>query len=161
MVERGETSHGITTVKERNTEADMAEKQVLEFTLNDEQYCTDIGYVSEIVRRSEDDVTSVPNASRHMEGVMDLRGDTTKIIDPRTVLSLGKSDEYDHDTIIVFEDDGPADDDIGWAVNDVTRVTSIDTENVEQTEDERIDGIVNRDDGFVVWTSPDTITATA
>lgn len=138
----------------------MADQQVLEFTLNDEQYCIDIEYVSEILGRTDGDLTSVPNASRHVEGVMDLRGETTKIIDPRTVLSLDVSDDHVNDTIVVLEDTGSNAEDIGWAVTDVTRVSTIDTENVERTDEVTIKGIINRNDGFLIWTSPDTITAT-
>lgn len=137
----------------------MADQQVLEFTLNDDKYCIDIEYVSEIVRRTESDLTSVPNASRHVEGVMDLRGETTKIIDPRTVLSLDVSDDYVNDTIIILEDSGSNGDNIGWAVNDVRRVSTIDIENVEQTHEVTTKGIINRDDGFLICTTPDTIAA--
>lgn len=136
----------------------MTEQQILEFTLNGDQYCTDIEHVSEIVRRSGDDIRTLPDASPHVEGVMDLRGETTKIIDPRKVLSLDATAHNDRDKIIVFEGVDSDAESIGWAVNDVTRVSTIDTENVEETDEETIKGILNRDEGFLVWTSPEAMT---
>lgn len=137
----------------------MSEQQVLEFELNDEQYCTGIEHVSEIVRRSEDDMTSVPNAPPHVEGMMDLRGETTTIIEPRKVLSLEMQDT-NHDKIIVFDSDTNDDENFGWAVRDVTRVSTIETDNVEEVEENAVRGIINQDDGFLVWTSPDLINST-
>ncbi|MFB6232760.1 MAG: chemotaxis protein CheW, partial [Haloarculaceae archaeon] len=102
----------------------MTNQQVLEFTLNHETYCTNIEYVSEIVSRSDGDVTSVPNAPPHVEGVMDLRGDMTKIIDPRTVLSLDLSADVDTEKVIVFSDAGDDGENVGWAVTDVTEVST-------------------------------------
>lgn len=137
----------------------MSERQVLEFELNDEQYCTGIKHVSEIVGRSEDNMTSVPNAPPHVEGMMDLRGETTTIIDPRKVLSL-EMDRADHNKVIVFESDARDDGNFGWAVRDVTRVSKIETDNVEEVEERTVKGIINQDDGFLVWTSPDLINST-
>jgi len=134
----------------------MTEQQVLEFTLNDEQYCTGIKHVSEIVRRSEEDMTSVPNAPPHVEGVMDLRGETTRIIEPREVLSL-ETDKGDHDKVIVFESNGTDSESVGWTVHDVTRVSTIDSTNVEEIDDELIKGIINRNEKFLIWTSPEMI----
>lgn len=139
----------------------MADQQVLEFTLNDETYCTDIEHVSEIVRRSGGDLTSVPNAPRHVEGVMDLRGEMTKIIDPREVLSLDEDADLENDKVIVFADAGDGDDSVGWAVADVTQVSTIDTENVKDVDEAAVKGIVNRDDGFLIWTEPETISTVA
>ena len=65
--------------------------QMLEFELGGETYCVDIGYVSEIVDRGS--VTPVPNAPDFVEGVMDLRGRTTSIVDPKTLLNVGTESE--------------------------------------------------------------------
>lgn len=60
----------------------MTSHQVLEFTLGEEQYCIDIEYVTEVVSRSKKDVTSIPDSPPHVEGAIDLRGETTRVIDP-------------------------------------------------------------------------------
>jgi purine-binding chemotaxis protein CheW len=102
----------------------MSERQVLEFRLNDEQYCTDIDGVSEIVRRDSDDITPVPDAPSHVEGVIDLRGEMTEVVDPRKRLSLDVSADAGSDKILVFSDAGDDDESVGWLVADVTRVST-------------------------------------
>lgn len=139
----------------------MTEQQVLKFRLNHETYCVNIESVIEIVRRSEYAVTSVPNEPPHVEGVMDLRGETTKIIDPRTVLSLDVSADVDTDKVIVFSDAGSDAESVGWGVTDVTEVSTIDTADVEEVDEDTVKGIINRDDGFLIWTGPEKIRSAA
>jgi len=138
----------------------MTEKQVLEFQLNDEQYCTDVEYVSEIVRGAGDDLTPVPNAASHVEGVLDLRGEMTTILNPGRILSTSGA-EGTRDKVIVFEEGTGDGQSVGWTVDDVTRVLTVDTDHVEQMRDDAIEGILNGDDGSLIWTSPETITADA
>ena len=52
--------------------------QVLTFTLGEAEYCVPIEYVAEI--GGGDTVRSVPNTDPHVEGVTDLRGETTTIV---------------------------------------------------------------------------------
>jgi purine-binding chemotaxis protein CheW len=67
-----------------------ATTQLLEFGLGDESYCLDIGYVDEIVDAGE--LTRIPNSPPHVEGVMDLRGRTTAIVDPRKLFDIDGGD---------------------------------------------------------------------
>jgi len=129
--------------------------QVLEFKLDDETYCVSIDYVTEIV--DVGDLTTVPNSPAHVEGVMDLRGRTTSIIDPKVVFEIGSSD--DARRIIVFdpdivEDQGAA----GWLVDEVHQVVQIDQTDVDESpaqDDEAIHGVIKQEDGdFVIWVDP-------
>ena len=107
---------------------DTARKiQVLEFELGGETYCVDIDYVSEIVDRGS--VTPVPNAPDFVEGVMDLRGRTTSIVDPKTLLNVGTESE-------------------------AQRIVIFDADSFEMDRGEFIKGIVRREDGLVVWVTP-------
>lgn len=135
----------------------MSDQQVLEFRLNDEQYCTDIEHISEIVRRSSDSIRSLPDAPPHVEGIMNLRGETTKIVDPRKRLSLDVSATVDSDNILVLSEVGDDGESVGWMVADVTRVSTIDTEDAEQADQDTIKSIINRDDGFLMWTEPELL----
>ncbi|MFB6075390.1 MAG: chemotaxis protein CheW [Haloarculaceae archaeon] len=128
--------------------------QVLEFELGEETYCVDIDYVTEIV--DVGDLTTVPNAPRHVEGVMDLRGRTTSIVDPKTVFGIqGGGDEQ---RIVVFEpdiveDQGAA----GWLVDEVYQVVQVSPDQVDDPPNEgdgSIRGVVKRDDEFVIWVDP-------
>jgi purine-binding chemotaxis protein CheW len=133
--------------------------QVLEFELGDETYCVSIDYVTEIVDIGE--VTKVPNSPPHVMGVMDLRGRTTSIVDPKIVFDIGE--ESDAKRIIVFdpdivEDQGAA----GWLVDEVFQVTGVDDEDLDTStsqDDDAIEGVVKRDDDFVIWVNPRAVHA--
>jgi purine-binding chemotaxis protein CheW len=131
--------------------------QVLEFRLGEETYCVSIDYVTEIVDTGE--VTTVPNAPPHITGVMDLRGQTTSIVDPKVVFGVdGTGDEQ---RIIVFDpeiidDQGAA----GWLVDEVSQVTRIDDGSVDEApsrDKEAVNGVVKRDDGFLIWVDPEAV----
>ncbi|MBO4247238.1 purine-binding chemotaxis protein CheW [Halomicrobium sp. IBSBa] len=131
------------------------EGQVLEFELGEETYCVSIDYVTEIV--DVGDLTTVPNAPRHVEGVMDLRGRTTSIVNPKSVFGIGDSGAEQR--IIVFdpeiiEDQSAA----GWLVDEVDQVVQISDEQVDDSpaadSDGSIRGVVKREDDFVIWVDP-------
>ena len=126
--------------------------QVLEFKLGAETYCVSIDYVTEIVDMG--DLTPIPNSPPHVEGVIDLRGNTTSIVDPKVGLNL----EGDLGDRIVIFDSSLYDDDrsIGWAVDSVEEVAAIDPEDVDDSPVERahVRGLIKREDEFVVWIDP-------
>ena len=128
--------------------------QVLEFQLGDETYCVSIGYVTEIV--DVGDLTQVPNAPAHVEGVMDLRGRTTSIIDPKTVFGL--SGDSDGRRIIVFDPEIVQDQSAaGWLVDEVYQVVQVSPDQVDGSpanDSGSIRGVVKRDDDFVIWVDP-------
>ncbi|WP_129115126.1 chemotaxis protein CheW [Halegenticoccus tardaugens] len=131
-----------------------ASTQVLEFGLGEESYCLDIAYIDEIVDAGE--LTRIPNSPPHVEGVMDLRGRTTSIVDPKRVFGIGS--EGSRNRIIVFDPeemgDGGA---VGWVVDEVYQVVRVATDDVDEasiSDDESVRGVVKRDDRFVVWVDP-------
>src|SRR6056297_1440810 len=127
--------------------------QVLEFRLEDRNYCIDIAHVDEIV--DKDELTPLPNADPRVEGVMDLRGSTTTIINPKKVLDLDETETGER--VVVLEDDGD-DGHVGWLIDAVNQVVSIDTGEIDQSvENDSVRGIVRQDDDFVVWVKPEEI----
>ena len=132
--------------------------QVLKFRLGEETYCVSIDYVTEIVDIGE--LTSVPNSPPHVEGVMDLRGRTTSIVNPKTVFDIDADTEPQR--IIVFEPeivgDGAA---AGWLVDEVDQVVQVDTDDVDESpaEDDRaITGVIKQESGkFVIWVDPEAV----
>jgi purine-binding chemotaxis protein CheW len=128
---------------------------VLEFVLGDERYCLDITFIEQIVERGT--VTRIPNAPAFVEGVIDLRGDITTVIDPMETLAA-ESDGAG-ELIVVF-DSARMDDEwsVGWAVDGVRRVSSVSLSAVKESpvDEPWINGVVKReDDGeFVIWTEP-------
>ena len=136
-------------------EADAEPTKVLEFGLGDGTYCLEIGVIDEIVDAGE--LTRIPNSPDHVEGVMDLRGRTTTIVDPKTLFDIDEAGPQER--IVVF-DDGEIDEGgtVGWMVDEVFQVRDVGPEDVDQgttINDEGVRGIVKSDDRFVVWVSPD------
>jgi len=141
----------------QNPTTSATDGQVLEFALGEETYCVSIDYVTEIV--DVGNVTTVPNAPPHIRGVMDLRGRTTSIVDPKVV--FGIDDEGEERRIIVFDpvvinDQGAA----GWVVDEVFQVVQVDSNDVDDSpsrDQEAIRGVVKRDDDFVIWVNPKSV----
>jgi len=128
---------------------------VLEFVLGQERYCLDITFIEQIVERGT--VTRIPNAPDFVEGVIDLRGDITTVIDPMETLAA--DDGGDGGLIVVF-DSTQMDDEwsVGWAVDGVRRVSTVSLSEVKESpvDEPWINGVVKRDDDgeFVIWTEP-------
>ena len=134
--------------------------QVLEFELGEETYCVSIDFVTEIVDIGE--LTEVPNAPRHVEGVMDLRGRTTSIVNPKVVFDIDAT--RDPERIIVFDPEISQEEGaIGWLVDEVDQVSQIEPGNVDESpgsqQSQSIEGIVKRDGGFMIWVNPTAIKA--
>ena len=136
--------------------------RVLEFALGEEYYCIDIEYVEEIVKR--DTVTRVPNTDDYVEGVVDLRGQITTILDPKEMMDI--DDDGTQNLIVVFdpgvfEEQGA----MGWIVDEVRQVVPVaESEvNTAPVDGEYINGVVDRDDesDFVIWVEPDEVLADA
>ncbi|THE63643.1 purine-binding chemotaxis protein CheW [Salinadaptatus halalkaliphilus] len=130
---------------------------VLEFTLGETRYCVDIGYVAEIV--NTDKLTGIPNTPPHVEGVMDLRGETTKIVNLREVFDDSTDDTEDlGERIIVFKRKRGSSERIGWLADEVQQVSKLETNTVDTSvKGDGIAGIVRREDDFVLWIDPTTV----
>ncbi|MFB6222856.1 MAG: chemotaxis protein CheW [Haloarcula sp.] len=136
--------------------------RVLEFALGEEYYCIDISYVEEIVKRET--VTRVPNTDEYVEGVVDLRGQITTILDPKEMMDI---DTDGSQTLIVvfdpdvFEEQGA----MGWVVDEVRQVVPVAESDVNTApvDGEYINGVVDRDseDEFVIWVEPDDVLGNA
>jgi purine-binding chemotaxis protein CheW len=137
-------------------DAVAAHTEVLEFELGDETYCLDIEYVAEIVEREAG--TTIPNAPPHVEGVMDLRGETTTIVDPKRVLNVrGEGGER---VIVLDSDRLGRNGAVGWLVDEVEQVIPVDRSDLdaEPVEDvDAIEGMLKRDGEFVLWLDPTEI----
>ncbi|AQL41729.1 hypothetical protein BV210_02905 [Halorientalis sp. IM1011] len=131
--------------------------RVLEFELGEERFCLDIEYIEEIVEL--ENMTRVPNSPSYVEGVVDLRGQVTAIINPKDALAV--DDEGRGDLIVVFDSEEMDEQGhLGWVVDEVRQVTPVTDEEVNESpdeDDEHINGIINREDedDFIVWTTPD------
>lgn len=141
--------------------------QVLTFTLGDEEYCVPIDYVAEIV--GSEQIRSVPNTEPHVEGVTDLRGKTTTIIDPTKLLSVDTEGlvtdggKARHRIVVLDDDTVDADSPTGWLVSDVREVnavaeSAIDAESAAESEFLRGFLKDGDDDQFTLWLDPHELT---
>ena len=156
------TEGGARAAMEGNATQSEEVVRVLEFSLGDEYYCLDIEYVEEIVKR--DTVTRVPNTAAFVDGVVDLRGQITTILEPKEMMDIESDGEQN--LIIVFdpeqfEDQGA----IGWVVDEVRQVVPVPESdiNTPPVDAEYINGVVDREeyDQFVIWVEPEDALAQA
>lgn len=136
--------------------------RVLEFVVGDQVYCIDIEEVEEIVKRES--VTRVPNTEAYVEGVVDLRGQITTILDTKQLLDV---DVEGPESLLVifapdaFEEHGT----VGWVVDEVRQVVPVMDSQVRTapSDAEYVRGVVDRDDEdeLVVWIRPGDAMASA
>ncbi|RQG86770.1 chemotaxis protein CheW [Natrarchaeobius halalkaliphilus] len=135
-----------------NPTAERTSTHVLEFDLGENRYCVDIGYVAEIV--NTDELTEIPNTPDHIEGVMDLRGETAKIVNLRTIFG-DEAGTTLGDRIIVFKRKRDSNERIGWLADEVHQVQELQTDIVDTSVNgSGIAGIVRREEEFVLWIDP-------
>jgi purine-binding chemotaxis protein CheW len=132
-----------------------AKTRVLEFALGEERFCIDIEYVEEIV--TDRSVTRVPNTPSSVEGVVDLRGQITTILDPKVL--IGVDDTTAGGLLVVFDEEAFEEGSpLGWVVDDVREVRPVTDADVTEApvDAAHVTGVIDRGDGdFVVWTSPE------
>jgi len=148
-------SVGRTARGQANTTTE-ARTRVLEFELGDELFCIDIAGLEEIVKRET--VTRVPNTQDYVEGVVDLRGQITTILDAKRLLEMDA--EGAEELIVVFAPDAYEEyGAVGWIVDEVRQVRPVTDDKVREppTDDNYVEGIVDREeaDELVVWVRPE------
>ena len=74
-------------------------RELLTFTLGNEEYCIDILKVQEI--RGYEAVTRIANTPGFIKGVINLRGNVVPIVDLRLKLGLGEA-HYDSNTVVII-----------------------------------------------------------
>ena len=149
----------------RKHETGTEETQVVEFRLGEDLCAIDIEQVDSIVEVKK--VTRIPRTKESIEGVMDLRGETTAIIDPKKFLSVA-SDERGDDVLVLDRPDDKQK--IGIRVDEVLDVTTHSSKHIDTSDDlENLDtrgirdqisrGIIKKPDegeiDLVIWVDVD------
>ncbi len=114
---------GVTTGRGESA----GERLLVEFGLGDEHYGVDIADIREIIRYQA--ITAVPGTPEIVEGIINLRGRVTPIVDLRKRLGLHTAEVDDATRIIVIELNEEL---VGVHVDAVTKVVSITSEQLQQ-----------------------------
>ena len=130
----------------------QSEQQLVVFDLASELYGVDISVVREIIRMQE--LTQLPQTSFYVEGVINLRGKVTPVIDLRKRLSLPTSEQNQDTRILVVDVE---DQDIGVIVDGVAEVLRISSDSIEPTssvmtiaDSSNLLGIVKLEDKLII-----------
>jgi len=122
--------------------------EVLEFTLESENYALDINIVREIVEMMP--ITAIPRAPVHIRGVINLRGELVNIVNLNTFLNLPDRPITRDQKIIVLLAEVAGGNNVGVIVDTVSSVTQIAasqvdcmTESLAGNEARYIKGIIN------------------
>ncbi|THE63644.1 chemotaxis protein CheW [Salinadaptatus halalkaliphilus] len=139
--------------------------QMLEFYLNDSRYAVEIEQISAIVEMKE--ITRFPRGPDAIDGVTDLRGEITAVLDPTVMLDIERNERSDDQYIVVLERDDDKQK-LGVRVTDVSQAVTYRTSQIDETasvmdaaeEHEFINGIIKKstDDRTELVTWLDTAT---
>lgn len=126
--------------------------EVLEFTLESENYALDINIVREIVEMMP--ITVIPRAPEQIRGVINLRGEIVNIVNLSTFLKLPVRPVTKDQKIIVLMAEVAGGNNIGIIVDTVSSVIEISasqvdcmTESIAGNETRYIKGIINSAQG--------------
>jgi purine-binding chemotaxis protein CheW len=129
-------------------------RQLVVFSLGDEEYALPITQVHEIIRFTEP--RSVASSDPSVRGVISLRGKILPVYDLATRLGVEHADVADSKIVIVETGDDMA----GVVVDDVEEVITIDASQLDEAPTAggiAVDGIAKIGDRLVVLLDPDGI----
>lgn len=119
----------MSAISEYNTRNDEAavvdECQYTSFYVGDLLLAIDISVVQEINRQV--DITTVPNAPKHVRGVINLRGDVATVIDLRTILGLPEVEMTADTRNLIIHSQGES---IGLWIDKISDILAIKTDDI-------------------------------
>lgn len=104
------------------------QRQLLTFSLDNEEYALDIETIREIIKPRE--ITEIPRAPVHILGILSLRGQVIPIYDLKQRLKLGRGEVTSTSRIIVCQHEDQV---AGLLVDSITQVVRIARDGVEAT----------------------------
>ena len=151
----------VTDIEQANDSIEAARssnlgEQYLTFYMNKEEFGVNILSVQEI--RGWEPVTAIPNAPRHVKGVMNLRGTVAPVIDLRMCFGL-EEQAYTSETVVIIltvpSEGGPKV--MGVIVDAVSDVHNFNEDSVQPSPDlshegqaQYIKGLGSTDDQMVI-----------
>lgn len=147
-----------------------SEVQVVEFKLGGESYAIDVSRVSSIVESQK--ITRLPRTPASVKGIMDLRGETTAVIDPRELLDVVEASGGGGEEQILVLDRPDGKQKVGLLVDDVLDVEDVFPGMVDAvgeigdldtkgTRGKLAKGVIRRGEGeevdLIVWVDVDAV----
>jgi len=125
------------------------EIQLVVFRVGKEEYGLDIQEVKEIIKMQE--ITEIPNAPEFIEGVINLRGQITPVMDMRKRLNAEKEEIGKDTRIVIVETEGS---NIGIIVDSVTGVIHMPERDISPppvgSENEFVKGVGKINDKLLI-----------
>ncbi|MFP4496736.1 MAG: chemotaxis protein CheW [Vulcanimicrobiota bacterium] len=117
-----------TDAAETKTEGviDMNQRQMVVFSIGEEEFGLDIMNVQEIIRMNK--ITELPGTPYFVEGVVNLRGNVLPVIDLRKRFDMDSEDMTDSNRIVVVNKKGFI---TGIIVDSVSEVLQMDIDSIE------------------------------
>jgi purine-binding chemotaxis protein CheW len=131
---------------------DVPTRQLVVFSLGDEEYALPISDVHEIIRYTEP--RSVASSAGWIRGVISLRGKIVPVYDLSSRVGQARVEAGPHQKIVIVETD---DELAGVIVDNVTEVLTVACEQIEtlpSSAEASIDAIAKVDDRLIVLLSP-------
>jgi purine-binding chemotaxis protein CheW len=126
--------------------------QLVTFKIGNEEFGIDIRMVHEINRMIE--ITKIPNAPSHVEGVVNLRGKIIPVVNLRRKLAFDETERDKSTRIMVVDIDGVT---LGFIVDSVSEVLRIQEPKIEpppsitgSSDAAYIQGVINLPDRILI-----------
>lgn len=115
----------------------MAEKQIVVFSLGEEEFAVEISMVREIVRMQA--IRHIPGTPTFIEGIVNLRGNIVPIVDLRNRFGMvGHGGDREQRKIVIVNLENRQ---IGILVDGVTEILRISDESIEEAPEIVAEGI--------------------
>jgi purine-binding chemotaxis protein CheW len=142
-----------------NTEGAGEEFQAVVFHLGEEDLAFEINRVREIIKIPE--ITTIPNSSEFVEGVINLRGQIKTVLNLKKKLGMQNDPAQKEGRIIIAEKSGMS---FGVIVDSVVGVFKVKSEDITATSDflgddksDYIKGIGRLDDRLIILLEPEKL----
>lgn len=145
--------NNVPVVKGQDRQDVKENVQLVSFNLEGEEYGIDVLSVREIIRMPA--ITTMPNSSDYVDGIINLRGTVVPIISLRRRFGLCEREGDRNSRILVME---VGDNLTGFVVDSVAEVIRISSSEIQPSpamvsggvDQECISGIINRDERLLV-----------
>ncbi|QRV15160.1 purine-binding chemotaxis protein CheW [Haloterrigena salifodinae] len=152
------------TALNHSARSDESTVQVLEFSLNNDRYAIAIDRISAIVEMKE--ITRFPRGPEAIDGVTDLRGEITAVVDPTALLNIERSEPSDEQYIVVLNR-GDDKQKLGIRVTEVRQAATYHEDQIDESRGaddnghEFVDSVIKKPNGdhtsLISWLDIDSI----